>query len=207
VNFARTERRALCDLLGQTGPDAPTLCTGWTTSDLAAHLVQRERRLDAGLGLLVPPLAWYTERVRTSLIGKFGYPRLVELVREGPPAWSPFKPLDAQANTIEFFVHHEDVRRAAPDWQPRELDPGLEAALWSRLSMAKLVLRRAPAHLALVRPDGETHNLRRGVPEVRVHGPVGELVMWALGRTSGARVEIRGDAAAAARLAAATWRL
>ncbi|MGD0448569.1 MAG: maleylpyruvate isomerase family mycothiol-dependent enzyme [Candidatus Dormibacteria bacterium] len=37
------ERRELCDLLIQVGPDAPTLCEGWTTSDLAAHLVLRER--------------------------------------------------------------------------------------------------------------------------------------------------------------------
>jgi hypothetical protein len=36
------ERLELCDLLLELGPDAPTLCEGWTTADLAAHLVLRE---------------------------------------------------------------------------------------------------------------------------------------------------------------------
>src|SRR5882762_622635 len=36
------ERRELCDLFLELGPDAPTLCEGWTTLDLAAHLVLRE---------------------------------------------------------------------------------------------------------------------------------------------------------------------
>jgi uncharacterized protein (TIGR03083 family) len=45
--LARAERAALCDLFDEVGPDAPTLCAGWTTRDLAAHLVIRERRADA----------------------------------------------------------------------------------------------------------------------------------------------------------------
>ena len=36
------ERLGLCDLLLELGPEAPTLCAGWTTADLAAHLVLRE---------------------------------------------------------------------------------------------------------------------------------------------------------------------
>ena len=36
------ERLQLCDLLQELAPDAPTLCAGWTTSDMAAHLVLRE---------------------------------------------------------------------------------------------------------------------------------------------------------------------
>jgi uncharacterized protein (TIGR03085 family) len=207
VNFAPDERRALCDLFEQSGPDAPTLCDGWTTYDLAAHLVQRERRLDAGPGILLPPLAGYTERVRTGLLRRHSYPELVAMVREGPPRWSPFALFDAAANTVEYFVHHEDVRRQGEEWEPRELDPEFEAFLWSRLTMAKLVLRRAPAHVSLVRPDGTSLNVHRGLPQVRVHGPVSELVLWALGRTTAARVEIRGDADAAERLTRATWGL
>src|SRR5262249_33102419 len=63
VSYARDERTALCALLGETGPGAPTLCEGWRTGDLAAHLVMRERRPDAAAGLLGGPLAGHTRRV------------------------------------------------------------------------------------------------------------------------------------------------
>ena len=65
VNFAQDERSELCDLLVDLGPDEPTLCEGWTTADLAAHLVVRERRPDSGPGIVWPPLAGYTDSVRT----------------------------------------------------------------------------------------------------------------------------------------------
>src|ERR1700754_3004842 len=46
--FVRSERQKLADLFASLGPDAPTMCTGWATRDLAAHLVIRERRHRAG---------------------------------------------------------------------------------------------------------------------------------------------------------------
>ncbi|MET9971520.1 TIGR03085 family protein, partial [Streptomyces sp. NPDC006356] len=33
--FAKRERLLMADLLEAEGPDAPTLCEGWTTRDLA----------------------------------------------------------------------------------------------------------------------------------------------------------------------------
>src|ERR1700743_2358756 len=57
VTYARDERLALCALLDRTGPDAPTLCEGWRTGDLAAHLVLREHRPDAAVGIMGGPLA------------------------------------------------------------------------------------------------------------------------------------------------------
>ncbi len=64
AELAQQERQGLCDLFVELGPDAPTLCDGWTASDLAAHLVVRERRPDSGPGLVWPPLAGYTDKVR-----------------------------------------------------------------------------------------------------------------------------------------------
>lgn len=64
MTAAQRERAALVESLREHGPDAPTLCEGWTARDLAAHLVVRERRLDAAPGILVPQLAGYTERVQ-----------------------------------------------------------------------------------------------------------------------------------------------
>ncbi|MGH3682284.1 MAG: maleylpyruvate isomerase family mycothiol-dependent enzyme, partial [Natronosporangium sp.] len=75
-NYARAERLALCDLLTDLGPDQPTLCAGWTTRDLAAHLVARERRPLAAPGLILRPLAGYTERVRQS-VARRPFPVLV----------------------------------------------------------------------------------------------------------------------------------
>lgn len=51
MTAARRERRALVATFREVGPQAPTLCEGWNTTDLAAHLVVRERRLDATAGI------------------------------------------------------------------------------------------------------------------------------------------------------------
>ena len=123
MTYSRDERRALCALLDETGPGAPTLCEGWTTLDLAAHLVLRERRPDAGAGMLGGPLAGYTARVQRKIAERTPYDQLVQAVREGPPRLSMFglPGMDERANLVEYFVHHEDVRRAAPGWEPRVL--------------------------------------------------------------------------------------
>src|SRR5688572_19045921 len=131
---AKRERLLLADLLEASGPDAPTLCDDWNTLDLAAHVVVRERRPDAAGGILVKQLAPYLERVTAEFTAK-PYEELVQLIRTGPPRFSPFslKQIDEASNTIEFYVHAEDVRRARPGWTPRELDPVFQNALWSRL--------------------------------------------------------------------------
>jgi uncharacterized protein (TIGR03085 family) len=66
-SHSRDERAALTDLMATLGPDAPTLCGGWTTRDLAAHLVVRERRPDIGIGAIVPGLNRWAERARLGL--------------------------------------------------------------------------------------------------------------------------------------------
>src|ERR1700757_3956767 len=85
ARLAQQERTTLCDLLLEVGPEAPTLCQGWTTADLAAHLVVRERRPDSGPGLVWPPLAGYTDKVRRSVRDRTPWAKLVETVRGGPP--------------------------------------------------------------------------------------------------------------------------
>lgn len=110
MTAAQHERAELAILLAEVGPKAPTLCGEWQTKDLLAHLVLRETRLDAAPGILVPALAGYTERVQRELAGR-DWSRLLEQFRTGPPTLSPYRLLDAQVNAMEFFVHHEDVRR------------------------------------------------------------------------------------------------
>ena len=151
---ARRERHELCDLFDALGPDEPTLCAGWTTRDLAAHLVVRERRPDAGLGIVWPAFAGHTERLRRDEAAH-RYAEIVERVRSGPPRWSPmhFEPIDAVTNSVEFFVHHEDVRRAQPDWTARQLDDDLVEAITPTALAGRMLTRRAGVGI-VVAPTG-----------------------------------------------------
>jgi len=199
---AKRERLLLADLLESAGPEAPTLCGNWSARDLAAHVVVRERRADAAGGILVKPLAARLERVRAEFAGR-PYEELIRLIRTGPPRMSPFalKQLDEASNTVEFFVHAEDVRRAQPDWAPRELDTVFADALWSRIErMARVLGRKSPVGLVLRRPDGRTAVAHRGTPVVTVVGEPGELTMFAFGRQDAADVELDGDKEAVERL-------
>ncbi|MEU1532846.1 TIGR03085 family metal-binding protein [Streptomyces fagopyri] len=199
---AKRERLLLADLLETAGPDAPTLCEGWNARDLAAHVVVRERRADAAGGLLIKQLAPRLERVQAEFAEK-PYEELIQLIRTGPPRLSPFslKQIDEASNTVEFYVHAEDVRRARPGWAPRELDPVFQDALWSRLERtARLAGRGSPTGLVLRRPDGQTAVAHKGTPVVTVTGEPSELLMFALGRQKSADVELDGDEDAIAKL-------
>ncbi|MBT2504583.1 TIGR03085 family protein [Streptomyces sp. ISL-98] len=200
---AKRERLLLADLLEAAGPDAPTLCDGWSTRELAAHVVVRERRPDAAGGIVLGVLKSRLERVQAEFAAK-PYEELIQLIRTGPPRMSPYalKQLDEAANTVEFYVHAEDVRRAQPDWTPRELDAVFANVLWSRIEkVARLLGRKSPVGVVLRRPDGQTAVAHRGTPVVTVTGEPGELVLFAFGRQDAAKVELEGDEAAIARLA------
>jgi uncharacterized protein (TIGR03085 family) len=193
-NHARTERAALCETFLRTGPSAPTLCEGWDTSDLAAHLVLRESRPDAQVGVYLPPLAGHTATVQQQLAAQ-PWEQLVAQVRNGPPLWNPMRwaVLDEATNTAEFFVHHEDVRRAQPDWEPRILHPDLEAALWRVCGLTgRLSMRRAGVGVELVAPGLGRTTVKRGHPSVRVEGPPAELLLFCFGRQEVAQVSLDG---------------
>lgn len=206
---AAAERATLCDLLDRLGPDAPTLCGGWTTGDLAAHLVARETRPDVLPGLVLPgPAATHTARVERQVRSVVPYDDLVKRLRDGPPVGLFGLPVLAeQANIHEFFVHVEDVRRAQPAWSPRgpgALPAGLDRALWGRLKLFAPVLFRRVRGLSLVLacPDGRTMRvpLPTTGPRVSVTGEVPELFLFAFNRTAHARVELSGPPEPAAQL-------
>jgi uncharacterized protein (TIGR03085 family) len=226
VSYARDERLALCASLDEAGPAAPTLCAGWQTIDLAAHLVLRERRPDAAIGILGGPLARYTRKVQRELAERTPYPDLVETIRTGPPSLSVYAlpGADARLNFLEFFVHHEDVRRAQADWQPRQLDADLVDLIWNQLARARLMLRRVPVGIEFARADEPTAQsadatrqnghagrqrlritVRPRTPVVTVVGPPAELMMWTFGRTAAARVRLEGAEDDVAALRQARW--
>lgn len=190
TTYSRSERAALCDLLDEVGPDALTMCEGWVAKDLATHLFVRERRPLSGFGIFVPPLAPLAEHSGAQAQKRYGFTGIVDLLRQRPPVWAPHRYLDEALNTLEYFVHHEDVRRAQPGWVPRVLEPGEEDALWARLrGMLKLRASMIPAGTVL-RRAGTDEELRGrpGEPGSTVRGPAGELVLWAFGRRSVATV-------------------
>jgi uncharacterized protein (TIGR03085 family) len=200
---AGDERAALATLFDDVGPDAPTLCEGWTTRDLAAHLVLRERRPDAAAGIVIPAFARHTATVQARIATR-PYSDLVDDVRSGPPVVSPTRidAVDRLVNSVEFFVHHEDVRRAREGWTARDLDPELIGDLHAALRrMAKVLARRAPVGVELQPTDGPATIVAKAAePSVTVRGPVGELVLWVYGRRDVALVELDGSPDAVDRL-------
>ncbi|WP_018684366.1 TIGR03085 family metal-binding protein [Actinokineospora enzanensis] len=199
MGLAKAERAALSELFTEVGPDAPTLCAGWLTRDLAAHLVIRERRLDAAPGIVIPALAGHTERVQAGYAQR-PWTELVDLVRTGPPVYSPLHWLDEQANAVEYYVHHEDVRRAATGWEPRANDAERDRALWTGLTRAaRLNYRRSPVGVVLRAPDGRETTARTGPEPVTITGEPGELLLDAFGRAE-STVEYSGPETSVAAL-------
>jgi uncharacterized protein (TIGR03085 family) len=184
MGIAKDERLALAALFDELGPDAPTLCEGWQTRDLAAHLVVREHRLDAAPGIMIPALAGHTQRVQDGY-AKRPWSELVETVRTGPPRFWPSSigPLDELTNSAEFLVHHEDVRRAQPDWKPRPADPTRDAATWKAASQGgRLNFRKSPVGVVLRMPDGREATVKKGPDPVTIVGAPMDLLLYAFGR-------------------------
>lgn len=210
LGIARDERRELCDLMTTLGPDAPTLCEGWDAQHLAAHLRVRETDPVASLGILVKPLAGRLDRRMAELIDQVGFDDLVGLVRRGPGRVNPMSwPwVDERVNALEYFVHHEDLRRGGGHTvQPRIVAPDRDDWLWRQaVSMARVRLRRSPTGVVLERiRDGlrteEVYAVSTGPSPVTLRGEAGELVLWLYGRGDAAHVAFDGrpDAVAALR--------
>ena len=196
-SFVDRERSALADLMTKLGPDAPTCCGGWTTAHLAAHLVVRDRRPDALAGYALEsagqdgPLVAWAHRAEDHLRTTTPYAEVVERVRSGPPFWLPmaWPPVARAINATEFAIHHEDVRRAQPDWAPRSLSQADQDALWSA---AALYARRGAGRRGVVlrRTDGAGDERRIGAAGRTVEGEPMELLLWCAGRRDVARVTV-----------------
>lgn len=198
---ALDERHELASTLRIAGPAAPTLCVGWDTGKLAAHLVLRERSLvEAGGRLPVDALRRRAESALADHLARVGFAGLVDQVEAGPPRWSPWSlpPVREAVNLLEYVVHHEDVRRAAASWQPRSVPVARQRAIWSRLrAAAHLTMRSVPVGVELVWPSHgsiTTRRARHGYPIVTVTGDPVELALLTFGRQRAARLDYDGAA-------------
>lgn len=193
-------------LFHELGPDAPTLCEGWTARDLVTHLWVRENRPDAALGAFVSGLSSHAESVTRGIRDNKDFEDLVDSWGRGAGKLNPLRFADSVFNTAEHFVHHEDLRRANGRTEPRELS---RAAHKELLVPLKVIGTRLLSHSRLpvvLEPQGfppivaaDKHRVsEQGDAVVRVRGTVGEVLLWAFGREA-AHVEIEGDASAAVR--------
>jgi len=201
--FAQVERGALCDTFLSVGPDAPTLCEGWTTADLATHLVVRDGRPDLIVGPMLPVIGGVAKgQVRA--IKHQPWPDLVEAVRSGPPRLSPVRigKVDELVNHVEYFIHHEDVLRAQPGALRREIPDAEQRALWRALArMAKLMFRKSAVGAVLMAPQGRVvAKAPTDLGSVDIAGRPGELLLAAYGRHAQADVTTTGGDQAVAAL-------
>lgn len=210
MQFVEPSREVLAETLLAAGPHAPTLCEGWETRHLAAHLYLREHRPASALGFFVKPFAAKTAKAMDTVAARAstseGYAKLVKSFRSGPPLLSPMqiKSVDNSANLVEYFVHTEDIRRAGDRWAPRALDSEYSEALWSELlKRAALLYRGVDVGIILVRPDGPRHVAKRAAVSVAIVGEPCELLLHAHGRTQQALVMFEGQADAVALLESA----
>ncbi len=190
------ERLELCDLFDELGPSVPTLLGDWTAHDLAAHLVLRERDIVAGPCMVLPgAFQRFAEQRRVALAKRNDFTWLVARVRSGPPVglfrlnW-----VRTLANLNEFFVHHEDVRRANSRG-PRNLTPAMDAALWRNVRRSSHFLSRRLSGCGLEIEWAGTNErvlARAGEPKARLSGAPGELLLYLFGRQPAARIQLSG---------------
>jgi uncharacterized protein (TIGR03085 family) len=114
--------------------------------------------------------------------------------------------LDAKANGMEMFIHHEDARRGQPDWQPRVLDESTREQLIPMVGSPLLLngLKKIGVPVTARLTDGPS---QRDMPIVLVpakdldvmtspegvvlHGGVAEILLWLSGRSE-VRIDFEG---------------
>lgn len=205
VSVARQEREALCDLALELGPEAPTLCGDWSVQELVAHLVVRERHPVGASGITIKPLSGLHDAAVARVARKEQLADLVGKVRDGF-SYLKLPGIDPLVNTLEFFVHHEDIRRAQPGWEPRELDARTAATLWKAVGTAgKGLIRPAGVPVTIVNATtGSSTVLRRGDDPVTITGEPAELVMFVYGRGETRGLRFDGPDGSVAKLRSAS---
>ena len=199
--LARRERHELCDLALTVGEDAPTLCGDWTAKDLVAHLLVRENRPWSAAGIVVPALSGLTDKSMERMTRKdFGV--LVEKLRDPGLTAYRLHPVEVAFNTLEYFVHHEDIRRADPASRPRLFDQTDADLIWKMgRGSGRLMARRVGVPLRMRRTDtGAEAVLKPGDDPVVISGPPGEVVLFLFGRDYARDLTFEGPPEAVAKV-------
>lgn len=202
MTWVDNERLALAEMFRTVEPSAATLCTGWTTRHLLAHLVQRENHPLANIADQIsrrpPGEEKHLAALADTAQSDSGYQALIHRFADGPPRWSPMNWAGEQLNLLEFVIHHEDVRRGgstAPP--PRNLPVEERRLIFQRLPLlARLAYRKAPVGIVLAGPAGNRHIIKKNTRQVELQGDSVELALYVSGRQRAASVELHGSSEA-----------
>ena len=183
MGLARAERADLAELLGTLTPaqwEAPSLCAGWRTRDVVAHMFSYEDLSTLGLvgrflrGGLLPN--------RVNAVGVAGHAdrtpdQLVELVRSHLTPKGLTAGLGGRIALTDGLIHHQDIRR--PLGLPRRIpSERLTAALDTARTAPTIGAGRRIRGLTLSATDIEW-SAGRGP---HVEGPAEALLMAMAGR-------------------------
>ncbi|WP_166970230.1 TIGR03085 family metal-binding protein [Brevibacterium atlanticum] len=193
-NLARAERLRLVDTARRAGEDAPTLCEGWTTRDLATHLIIRERHPSAARGIFVSKFD-DRRQAKENDYASMPYAQLLGLVAS-PPKWTPgaLPGVESVMNTTEFLVHHEDIRRAAIEWIPRRFSQAETATVWAQTKVALLPFAAKAEGPVTIEAPGfgiRRAGKKRSGNGVTITGAPLELLLYLMGRQDHALVDVR----------------
>lgn len=198
MDFVTAERQSLISTFERVGADADTLCEGWDAEDLLRHMVLREISPHHGLFSKVPLKAADKSRQHIGDIDSADFDSLLETFKNGRQHLSPlqFGPVDRAMNTLEYVIHHEDLRRAQDPRLGRVLTHEDQGVIFSHLkAMAQMLYLKAPVRVVLHSPEfGDITALatKRHKDTVTVTGPPLELAMYSFGRNR-ADVELGGE--------------
>lgn len=184
-------RNQLVSVLLRTGPGQPTLCEGWNTEHMVAHLVLRETRPDIAAGVVIPPLASRTDRKTEELAGQLTDGRsYMEAVEKFGSANAPQRrneTVDYGMNFAEYVIHREDVLRGSP--ASTEMNgaesriEGEDERIWKTIgSQGKMFAKDYPDGLTVVGTDDDgepafgSKTLREPSASSRVSGLVQKVV-------------------------------
>ena len=201
ATYARKERRALCETARSVGPQAPTLCEGWDVKDLICHLLVRESSLVGAPGIAISALSGLTD-MEMARLKRQPFERLVDRLRGHRLTFYALPPVDAAFNTLEFFVHHEDIRRAQQGWRRRSLPTSALDTLWQALTAQGTALVQPAGVPVVVRRSDtdETSTLMPGRDPVELSGPVTEVIFYLFGRDQVREIRFDGPEEKVAKL-------
>ena len=184
--ISKSERQGLVETLKALGPDAPTLCEGWMTKHLLAHLIMRETEPVNASGILLKGRQKQTQNRLEELSTHFE--SNLSKLKSGPPLWNPMRFLDKWVNALEMLIHHEDVLRAQPNWQRRKFTDSETKELDFLLKIApRFLVRGAKVVPTLVVGDLPTSG------RIILRGDQVDLLLFLAGRQSASTVSIEGD--------------
>lgn len=187
------EQRDLAATLAAVGPDAPTLCEGWRSRHLAAHLYLRLHRPWQLLTGMLPggDLDARTVSLGDAHTDDADYQHLIGRFLAPLAPTNPMRLTGEPVHLLEYVVHHEDVRRGAGEVPPRRLPADQQRSLWTQVCrLGRLTQARNPKGVVLVVPGGPRAVVRRTRRAVAISGEPVELALYLTGRTDHAHVRL-----------------